>query len=373
MSPDSSTSGALVLHIAPWAVRGGCEINCLRVIEATPEQRHRVVVLGGPGPMVEAWQGAGAEVDVLDIWSRGWVYFVLELRRWWRAFPCQPIGILCWSTARLPGVLWALQGASVPWVVHAGNPAPAGFAARFKLIVWNLFLPARGPFVLAACSNPVANSFTGQPFYWRARIVVVPNPIPAVPPVDTGANDPSPRIGMVARLDPIKDHASLLRSLPLVVARFPSLRFELVGDGILRGKLEALATSLGVGQNVRFLGEVQDVRAAVEGWSLFVYATSAAEGFGNALAEALMAGLPCVASDLPVMREVCGEHGAHYVSPDDPAALAEAVIDLLGNAAARRSLGQAARSRALAHFQSRTVAVRYLALLQMSGYAASES
>ena len=65
-----------------------------------------------------------------------------------------------------------------------------------------------------------------------------------------------------------------------------------------------------MGDAVRFLGEVGDVYGQMARWDLFAYATTANEGLGNAVAEAMMFGLPCVVTDVGPMREFAGDGSA---------------------------------------------------------------
>jgi glycosyltransferase involved in cell wall biosynthesis len=171
---------------------------------------------------------------------------------------------------------------------------------------------------------------------------------------------------MVARLDPIKDHATLIRAFGLVHERWPRAELHLAGDGPLRGSLESLARELGVGQAVHFLGSISTVPSFLDSLDIFCFLTTEQEGMGNALAEALAHGLPCVVSDLPVMREVAGEPPAcaALLTSPQPGRVAEAIDDLLRDVEARRWLSDAARQRAGSVFSPRRVVDRYWACLQ---------
>jgi glycosyltransferase involved in cell wall biosynthesis len=139
-------------------------------------------------------------------------------------------------------------------------------------------------------------------------------------------------VGMISRLDPIKDHKTLLAAfarLPAVVGGRPT-RLVLVGDGGLRAPLEAQALELGIADQVTFAGARSDVPELLAGFDVFAFSTTRDEGFGVVLIEALAAGTPIVASDVPACREVL-EGGAlgRLVPPSIPEALAETLNDLL--------------------------------------------
>jgi glycosyltransferase involved in cell wall biosynthesis len=125
-----------------------------------------------------------------------------------------------------------------------------------------------------------------------------------------------------------------------VIAAVPGVHLSLAGNGSLRPRLEALARALGIDGRVDFLGSCADVPTLLGGCDLFVFSTTRAEGLGTVLIEALAAGLPVVASDVPACRELLEEgRWGVLVNPGDPAALALAVIRRLGEPAGEESPG----------------------------------
>jgi glycosyltransferase involved in cell wall biosynthesis len=113
-------------------------------------------------------------------------------------------------------------------------------------------------------------------------------------------------LGCVARLHPLKglDHA--IRMLPLE----PSWQLALLGQGADKERLTELAAELGVTDRVHFVGEVDPDRIGdfLASLDVFVF-PSLAETFGLAAVEAAQAGVPVVANDLPVLREVLAVEG----------------------------------------------------------------
>jgi glycosyltransferase involved in cell wall biosynthesis len=175
------------------------------------------------------------------------------------------------------------------------------------------------------------------------RIHVIPNgvaverfaPIAIVRPVRT--------IVTVANLRREKAHEVLLRAAARLAPSHPELRFVVAGDGPRAAELRALASTLGVGRQVEFLGHVDDVASLLRGADAFVL-PSRSEAFPNAAIEAMAAGLPVVASAVGGLLDLVddGRTGV-LVPPDDPAALAGAIEALVLDPARASRLGAAAR------------------------------
>ncbi|MCS7240864.1 MAG: glycosyltransferase [Candidatus Bipolaricaulota bacterium] len=153
----------------------------------------------------------------------------------------------------------------------------------------------------------------------------------------------------VGRLEPQKDHHTLLRAFALLGAYEATL--IIVGEGRLRHELEELANSLGLDDRVRFLGRRQDIPALMNAADAFVL-SSVWEGFPLVLVEALACGLPVVATDSGGPRELLDEERVGYlVQPKDPTALAQAmrlVMEL--SPTERQRMGERGRRHILNRF-----------------------
>jgi glycosyltransferase involved in cell wall biosynthesis len=152
---------------------------------------------------------------------------------------------------------------------------------------------------------------------------------------------------MVARLEAHKDHPTLLRALALLRDQGLPLRLWLIGDGSRRPQLESLIHTLGLSAQVQLLGSRRDIPRLLAQLDLFVFAAGPDEGFGIALAEAMAAGVPVVATAVPACRALlAGGRCGLLVPPADPAALAAAIRSALADPAAARRRAAAARRRA---------------------------
>lgn len=176
-----------------------------------------------------------------------------------------------------------------------------------------------------------------------ARVEVLPNSVP-LPPLPAG-NGETGRILFLGRLEAAKGVADLLEAGAALAARFPALRLVFGGDGDLDG-LRRRAAELGIAERVELLGWV-DARTRAEQLeraALFCL-PSHAEGLPMAMLEAMAAARPVVASAVGAIPETIrdGVDGI-LVPPRDPAALAEALARLLGDAALRARLAHAGRA-----------------------------
>ncbi len=154
-----------------------------------------------------------------------------------------------------------------------------------------------------------------------------------------------PNLVFVGRLEPRKGLEDLVRAFVLLKTDHPDLRLYVVGDGPERDRCQALLPTR-LRSDVVFLGRVDndEVPRVMASASVFVSPARGGESFGIVLAEAMAAGAPLVASDLPGYRSVATDGvNARLVPPRDPAALAAAVTALLANPAMAAALAAQAR------------------------------
>lgn len=145
----------------------------------------------------------------------------------------------------------------------------------------------------------------------------------------------------VGRMEPQKDHATLLEALKQV----PDLHLALVGDGALRPELEAQAERLGVKDRTHFLGRRDDVPSLLKMAGMYVQ-PSRWEGFGIAAVEAMAAGLPVIFTDVPGLREVIGEEAGLRTPVGDATSLAQRIRILMNDPSLTQRCGAAGRERA---------------------------
>ena len=176
----------------------------------------------------------------------------------------------------------------------------------------------------------------------KDKIVVIPNGI------DTARFFPNPEareriraqwgmagdealIGLVGRLDPMKDHETFLQAAVLLLQERKQVRFVCVGDGPseYRTALHNRAHALGLTNHLLWVGAQSQMADAYNALDLLVN-SSYGEGFSNVLGEAMACGVPCVATDVGDSGLVIGDAG-QLVPPKDPAALKTAMQKVLGS------------------------------------------
>lgn len=158
----------------------------------------------------------------------------------------------------------------------------------------------------------------------------------ALPLQEVGLQPSARPILFVGRLDAGKRVDVLLRALALLRPTRPDACLLIAGRGPDEAQLESLAAELGLGGQVRFLGQRTDVPRLLKLAGAFVL-PSAAEGMSNALLEALAAGTPVVASRIPANEGVVDDRSAWLVPVDDAPALACALEQALADDPAARA------------------------------------
>jgi len=157
-------------------------------------------------------------------------------------------------------------------------------------------------------------------------------------------------LGCISRFDPIKRLEVLLAAVQRLVGRLPRVTLLLVGAGTEEDRIRRLTFEMGLQGRVIFTGFLENPARVYPALDLYVTA-SQKEGLPLSLVEAMCAGLAVVATDVPGHRDVVihGETGL-LVPPDDSAALADAIAELITDPVRRRAMGEAGRRRALEEF-----------------------
>jgi len=156
-------------------------------------------------------------------------------------------------------------------------------------------------------------------------------------------------IGIVGRITPIKGHRVLLKAMTRIARTVPEARLWIIGESPRRRYWDELilsARKMGIEDHVEFLGNRRDVPNLLKKMNLLVAPAVGEEAFGRVLIEAGALGVPVVASRIGGIVDVV-EHGEDgiLVPASDPAALAEAAIELLSHPEKAARLAEAMRRK----------------------------
>jgi glycosyltransferase involved in cell wall biosynthesis len=157
-------------------------------------------------------------------------------------------------------------------------------------------------------------------------------------------------VGMIARLSDVKGHIYLIRAMPQVIKSFPTAKLLIIGEGRMQNALIKEVNTLGIQENVLFIPRVSNTQDMLAAMDIFVM-PSLQEGLGLALIEAMAQGIAVVGSAVGGIKTLIQDKlNGLLVAPADSAALAQAMITLLSDAALRRVLGARAREFITANF-----------------------
>ncbi len=368
------TANVLLLSESGEFVGGG-ELSLLDLVLSLARSRFSPLVLcPGRGALVERLRAEGIPVEILQFPA-------------WRSL--RPIALVR-TFARLAALVEARR-ISLLHVNATGRVALcAGLVGRWRRVPvlwhvrvkepegWKDRLLARLATRVVVNSGAVAGRFTGSA---RAKVTLIHNGIdlrrftPARPSEELrrglGLPPGVPVVGSVGRFVAYKGYEYLLEAARLVQQKIPEARWILVGDGELRGALEAQCRRLGLEKAVRFAGWQERVAEHLALFDLFVL-PSLGEHFGRVLLEAMAMAKAVVATNAGGVPEIVrdGETGL-LVPPADPEAMAAAVVTLIQDRALASRLGAAGRRRVESEFSLgrhvEAVEAVYASLLDATG------
>lgn len=166
-------------------------------------------------------------------------------------------------------------------------------------------------------------------------------------------------IGKIASLVPAKDYPTFLKTAALLLEKRDDLRFVIVGEGPEKARLKALATELHISHRVVFAGFRSDIEKVLPSIDVMLF-TSKSEGLGTILLDAMVCGVPVIATRIDGITEIVQhEINGLLASPGDALGLAGAVLRLLEDEEFRTQIIQSASLR-VRDFDARNMATQTL-------------
>ncbi len=170
-------------------------------------------------------------------------------------------------------------------------------------------------------------------------------------------------IGSAGRLAEQKGYRYLVAAMPEVLEVIPGCELHLAGEGEEKAMLMAIADELGISRQVKFRGYLENIPEFLTGLDLFI-SSSLWEGLPTAILEAIVAGVPVLATDIAGNRELIQDRKTGWlVQPADAHTLARAILHAYHNPELRQQFALEAR-RILPQFSIQNVAEQYAQLYQ---------
>jgi glycosyltransferase involved in cell wall biosynthesis len=348
---------------------GGTELNALRTAERMDRSRFEISVISlqPDGPLAERYRAAGIPVHpyrLTSLYAPDSVRQGVRLLRWLRRerieiLHCHDLyaNLFAAPWGRMAGVRTVIT--SRRWLHSLPNR---------RLEIANRLMFRVGHWVLVN-SPAVADSLTKTDGVSPAKVITLSNFVgdgafaalslttKAQIRAEFGIPADAVVVGCIARLAPVKDHATLLRAVNQLCRMWPQLHLMLVGDGESRADLERLATQLGIRERVHFTGFRPNEPNLHHVFEVSVL-TSLSEGFPNSLVEAMAAGRPVVATAVGGNVDAVRPETGFLVPVGAPAELASAIDRLLSEDSLRLRMGAAARDVAQREYHAGSVIPR---------------
>lgn len=363
--PSAAASRPRVLHFVTGGFSGATQVavDLVRAhgasgrFEALLVLRRKRTTLPA---RVQALRDEGLAVEVVAGWSHAATMW--ELAALCRRF--RPDILIAHGYSEHLWGRYAGLMAGVPHLVHVEHNSRERYTAwRRAQARWL----ARRTDAIVGCSEGVRNALLDLRFD-PERVHAIPNGIRLAPYQSAPAHgfaERIPGIVMAARFARQKDHATLLRAVALLRERGlrPPVRLAGGGKASARRAAERLAQTLGLQDQVEFLGHCGDVPGLLMGHQICVLSTHY-EGMPLSLIEGMAAGCAVVGSRVVGVQEVIdpGRTGL-LVDHASPEALADAFARLLAQPQEAARMGEAAHREVLQHYGLDTMTARYEALL----------
>ena len=347
MSPSRSDNRFHLVVYSDAAGRGGAEVNLSRVLGALPAGM-RVTIVGVDAEVVEWLCGhrRGAESVVIPaIVDRTDIKGLLQHRR---TFTGLRPDVLQFNLSTASSCQWAMVAAtSVPGLRRVAiENSPMAVWSSTSGTLKRFTSPRLAAHV--AVGDRTARMIEESSGLRDGSISTLYHGVPSVSRVPVDRPD-APTLLTVARHDPVKGIDILLEAMSMVPE---PTRLVVIGDGEETERLLALRDDLALADRVEFRTVAWDVRVADLMWAFdALVLPSRLEGFPVTIVEAMLAGLPVVATAVGSVDEAVVDGTTGWiVPPEDPAALAAAIGELIGDPDRAEAMGRAGQELAESRF-----------------------
>lgn len=362
-----------VFHVITSLDGGGAQQMLARIATYKDETQnlnvqHSVISLMNDGKYASELREANADVHCLGMRGRHFSFVSLfALRKLLRQK--RPDVVMTWLyhadlMGTMASILAGLNPKRVVWNLRCSNIDFAQYAPTTRLVVKALSWMSSLPGAVATNSDSGRKHHAALGYRPR-KWVYLPNGLDVQswrPDADDrnhlrhelGVNKDEILIGMVARVDPQKDHTTFLQSAEILSKRYNNVRFILVGDGA-----DILKVPPVLEEKLIALGYRQDVPGLMRALDVHVLSSAFGEGFPNVVCEAMASGVPCVVTDVGQAAQIVEGVGI-VAPPGDAAKLADAIGTIIDEPfEQRQKRGRNSRSKVVREFDIERVRRSY--------------
>jgi len=381
MNETDESKRLRILHIATGLDAGGAERVLERLVVGMDSTRfnNKVVSLTSYGNVADSLEQKGFDVEALEIPRQlPNLPHLIKLGRCIRNAKPDIIQTWMYHADILGGIMGKLvTDAPVLWNLRQTTLDPI-VTRRSLLLTTRLgaWLSSTVPFTIV-CGSHAARLVHQDVGYTIDNTQVIPNghdsdlykPDPTAGTrvrKELGIEDDTLLVGMPARFHPQKDHPTFIEAARLLHQRRPGIAFVLFGENIDNTNLEltSMIAEAGLSSHFYLAGRKGAMETYYPALDLAVLSSSFGEGAPNVLGEAMLCGVPCVATDIGDCALIVGDTGK-IVEPTNPKALSDAMHAVLEKSAeGRKELGLRARDRIKRRFGLSSMIQRYEDLYQ---------
>ncbi len=360
-----------IVHVITGLDNGGAEAMLAKLVNGMHRSRYGnfVISLTDRGQLGDAIESTGVPVHCLGMRRRrlnlsSFAKLVRLLRT------VKPTFVQSWLYhADFLSVLAAPFAGSPPvlWNVRCSDMNMRKYSFQTQLILRALVLFSRIPMAI------LVNSQSGRDIhhhmgYKARRWEVIPNGFdlerfcPSLllrqkVRTELLLSDDRILIGMLARVDPMKDYGTFFVAASQVLALRTNVNFLCIGKDT--DSLAPLTEEYGLKGKMHLLGFEKEVERLLPALDIFCLSSAFGEGFPNVLGEAMSCEVPCVSTDVGDARAVLDKTGL-VVPPRDPGSLAKAIIQLIDiGGEGRKTLGRSARERIQSEYALPNIIKKY--------------
>lgn len=352
-----------ILQILPELHVGGVERGTVDLARYLAGAGHKAVVVSAGGALVNDLEKAGAIHYQLPVHKKSLLNIIRMVPRLVEIIVKENIDVVH-ARSRVPAWIayFACRRTRKPFITTCHG--------YYRKHLWS-FVMGWADRVIAP-SNVIARHMIEDFGTPHERIRLIPRS------VDTARFLYSPRarragefnVGIIGRITPLKGHLDFIKAMAKVARTDPSLKVWIVGDApaskdAYKEQLRILVERLGLTRRTQFLGMQRNIPEVLSQLDCLVMASTVHEAFGRVIVEAQACGVPVVATAVGGVIDIIEDKKTGLlVAPHDPAAIAEAVIDISRHADKASAMAEEAHAKVMREYTVELMAKRTLAVYE---------